>query len=333
MQFLAARTLCALSSCGGPPGPAQPPAMRPTWSVLSPDTVRAHRGPARRPPSASGAGWPAPPGRCWGPAPRRPGPGEEVGHAGVGEQPAPADDDQVLGGQGHLVHQVGGDEHRPAVGGQVAQQGPDPADALGVEAVERLVEDDRGRVAEQGGGDAQALAHAEREATGPPAPHLAQAHQLDHRIHPGAGRGQPRGGGHAGQGVPGIQGGGGVQVASSASQRVSGSANLRVLEDTVKRDARVSMLRLGPTIAGAIVREGHLDPSQVAHPAVLLVRTDECPLGISRGRTRGTATRPPNRSPDPDLSRCRWLGARLSQEPRSRPCRRIRDSRRRPPSA
>lgn len=55
-----------------------------------------------------------------------------------------------------------------------------------------------------------------------------------------------------------------------------------------------SMLRLGPAIAGAIVREGHLDPSQVARPAVLLVRTDECPLGISRGRTRGTATRPPN---------------------------------------
>jgi hypothetical protein len=55
-----------------------------------------------------------------------------------------------------------------------------------------------------------------------------------------------------------------------------------------------SMLRLGPAIAGAIVREGHLDPSQVARPAVLLVRTDECLLGISRGCTRGTATRPPN---------------------------------------
>jgi hypothetical protein len=48
-------------------------------------------------------------------------------------------------------------------------------------------------VAQQGGGDAQALAHAEREATGPPAHHLAQAHQLDHRIHPGAGDPAPRG--------------------------------------------------------------------------------------------------------------------------------------------
>jgi hypothetical protein len=90
-----------------------------------------------------------------------PGPGDEVGHAGVGDQPAPADDDEVLSGQGHLVHQVGGDEHRPALGGEVPQQGPDPADALGVEAVERLVEDDRAGVAQQGGGDAEALAHAE----------------------------------------------------------------------------------------------------------------------------------------------------------------------------
>jgi hypothetical protein len=79
--------------------------------------------------------------------------------------------------EGQLVRQVGGDGHRPALGGQVPQQGPqqvtDPADPLGVQAVDRLVEDDRGGVAEQGGGDAQALAQAEREATGPPAHHLA----------------------------------------------------------------------------------------------------------------------------------------------------------------
>jgi hypothetical protein len=52
-------------------------------------------------------------------------------------------------------------------------------------------------------------------------------------------RGQPRGGGHAGQGVPGIQAAVVSRLASSASQRVSGSADLRVLEDTVKRDQRV----------------------------------------------------------------------------------------------
>jgi hypothetical protein len=198
MQFLAARTLCALSSCGGPPGPAQrppapaprrssiavamraamsgggvpvlgahgtaalladpagglmahhliddpvarlagsgwslvgsdgagrvipaAPAMRPTWSVLSPDTVRAPPvcgetatdGERSRAASASGS--------VLRTRTRRPGPGDEVGHAGVGEQPAPADDDQVASGQGQLVQQVGGDEHRPAVGGQVPQR-------------------------------------------------------------------------------------------------------------------------------------------------------------------------------------------------------------------
>jgi hypothetical protein len=53
------------------------------------------------------------------------------------------------------------EETNTVVGGEVPQQGPHPADALGVEAVERLVEDDRAGVAQQGGGDAEALAHAE----------------------------------------------------------------------------------------------------------------------------------------------------------------------------
>ncbi|CAM5693481.1 hypothetical protein SVIOM74S_04750 [Streptomyces violarus] len=36
--------------------------------------------------------------------------------------------------------------------------------ALGIEAVDGLVEDEGGRVAEEGGGDAEALSHAEGEA-------------------------------------------------------------------------------------------------------------------------------------------------------------------------
>ena len=42
------------------------------------------------------------------------------------------------------------------------------------------------RVAEQRGGDAEPLAHAEREAAGPPAGHLAQPDRVDHLVHPGA---------------------------------------------------------------------------------------------------------------------------------------------------
>ena len=89
-------------------------------------------------------------------------------------RPAP-DDDQVVGGQRHLAHQVRGHEHRPALGGQRLQQVADPEDALRVEAVDRLVEDQGLRVAEQRRGDAEPLAHAEREAARPLAGHLAQA--------------------------------------------------------------------------------------------------------------------------------------------------------------
>ena len=87
--------------------------------------------------------------------------------------PAP-DDDQVVGGLGHLAHQVRGHEHRPALGGQRLQQVADPADAVGIQAVDRLVQDDGLRVAEQRRGDAEPLAHAEgeaaRPASGPPRP-------------------------------------------------------------------------------------------------------------------------------------------------------------------
>ena len=65
-----------------------------------------------------------------------------------------------------------GDEDRAALGGQALEQVADPADALRVEAVDRLVEDQRRRVAEQRGGDAEPLPHAEREAAGPLAGHL-----------------------------------------------------------------------------------------------------------------------------------------------------------------
>jgi hypothetical protein len=44
----------------------------------------------------------------------------------VGEEPASADNDQVIGSDCHLVHQVAGDQHRLALAGQVLHQVPDP---------------------------------------------------------------------------------------------------------------------------------------------------------------------------------------------------------------
>jgi acetyl-CoA acetyltransferase len=88
-------------------------------------------------------------------------PVDELFRASVGNNAAAADDEQVVGGLGHLAHQVAGQEHRAALGGQRLHQVPDPHDAVGVQAVDRLVEQHRLGVAEQGRGDAEPLVHAE----------------------------------------------------------------------------------------------------------------------------------------------------------------------------
>ena len=75
-----------------------------------------------------------------------------------------AEHDEVVGGHGHLAHQVRREEDRATLGGEVPHELPHPEHALGVEAVDGLVEEERRRVAEHGRGDAEALAHAEREA-------------------------------------------------------------------------------------------------------------------------------------------------------------------------
>ena len=72
-----------------------------------------------------------------------------------------ADDDQVVGDDLDLVQQVRGQQHGAAAVGEAAQQVAHPADAGRVEPVGRLVEDQHPRVAEQRGGDAEALPHAE----------------------------------------------------------------------------------------------------------------------------------------------------------------------------
>ena len=63
--------------------------------------------------------------------------------------------------------------------GQVAQQVAHPADALGVEAVDRLVEEQHAGVAEQRAGDAEPLAHAEGELAGPPVGHRGEPDDVE----------------------------------------------------------------------------------------------------------------------------------------------------------
>ena len=108
--------------------------------------------------------------------------GHEVSHRGLGDHLALADDHQMVGGERHLGHEVARHEHGATLTGQLLAQRAHPPDALGIEAVHRLVEQQHPRVAEQGGGDAQALAHAERELAHPFAGHRGEAHELQHLV-------------------------------------------------------------------------------------------------------------------------------------------------------
>ena len=65
-----------------------------------------------------------------------------------------------------LAHQMARDQNDPAFRGERAEEFPDPADAFRIEAVDRLVEEQNRRIPEQGGCDAEALGHPEREAAG-----------------------------------------------------------------------------------------------------------------------------------------------------------------------
>ena len=103
---------------------------------------------------------------------------------GVGDQVAPADDDHVGRRERHLAHQVARDENGPALGRQRLHERADPDDAFGVEAVDRLVEDQDGRVPEQRPRYPEALGHAERESAGPSVGDVAQADEIEHFVDP-----------------------------------------------------------------------------------------------------------------------------------------------------
>ena len=80
------------------------------------------------------------------------------------ERPAGVDEDQPVAHLLELAEVVGRHQHGAARAGQRADQRPHLAHALGVEAVGRLVEDQQVGVAEQRGGDAEPLLHAQRVA-------------------------------------------------------------------------------------------------------------------------------------------------------------------------
>ena len=115
---------------------------------------------------------------------------DEVPHRRVGEQPAPAEDDEVVGERGGLVHQVAGDQDGAALAGerrissriQMMPSGSSPFDGSSSRTTSR--------VAEQRGGDAEPLAHSEGERPDPAAGDRGEARLLQHlvrRVRPGGG--------------------------------------------------------------------------------------------------------------------------------------------------
>ena len=109
------------------------------------------------------------PVRLGGAHPRVPPSPRELGDRAGAHQPPAVDDQDVVGGLLDLGEHVAGDEHGAPLGGQRAQEVAQPADALRVQAVGRLVEHEHRRVAEQRGGEPEPLAHAEGELADLPA--------------------------------------------------------------------------------------------------------------------------------------------------------------------
>nr|AWS27355.1 FunJ4 [Streptosporangium sp. KD35] len=109
----------------------------------------------------------------------------EVLHRGLGDQPAPPDDEHVVNGLGHLAHQMAGQQHRPAFRGERAHQVTRPADALGVQSVHRLVQENDAGITQQRRRDAQPLPHTERETPDALVRHVLQPHLLQQRHDPG----------------------------------------------------------------------------------------------------------------------------------------------------
>ena len=85
----------------------------------------------------------------------------------LGDEPAAVDDQHAVDGLRDLGQHVARHEHRPAARRERAQEVAQPAHALRVEPVGRLVEDEQLRLAEQRRREAEPLPHAERVALDP----------------------------------------------------------------------------------------------------------------------------------------------------------------------
>ena len=163
-----------------------------------------------------------------------------------------------------------------------AGRSADPADALGVEAVDRLVEEQHRRVAEQRGGEPEPLAHAEREAADPPLRDAAPGRRASSTsVHPAA---------RAARCWPPASAGGRRRAGRGGRPLASSSAPTRAADGRARAYGRPSTSALAGV--GRVEPEDHPHRRRLAGP----VRADEPghgpgPHGERTGRRRPASRR------------------------------------------
>jgi hypothetical protein len=114
--------------------------------------------------------------------------GQEVGRLRLDEQPPLLEDPDPVAETRHLDQLVAREQDRlPPLVGEVDEEAPDLLDALRVEPVRRLVEQQERRVAEQGAGDAEPLPHSLGVASDPPVAVRREPDRLEKPVRRGAG--------------------------------------------------------------------------------------------------------------------------------------------------
>ena len=108
----------------------------------------------------------------------------QFGQRGLGDEMPAVDNDHGVHRVGDLGQDMAGYQDGAALGGQAAQQVTQPANPLRVEAVGRLVQDQQIGIGEQRGGQAEALAHTEREPADPAVGRVGEFDELEHVVDP-----------------------------------------------------------------------------------------------------------------------------------------------------
>ena len=107
--------------------------------------------------------------------------GRELVDGHLGDESSFADDDNLISGECHLTHEMTGDEDSPPFGRETSQEVAYPTDPVGIEAVDRLVEQ-RHAGSPSSASAMRTLAHAEREVAHQLLGHGRQSDEIEHLL-------------------------------------------------------------------------------------------------------------------------------------------------------